>query len=104
MASTGTLMSFLMAMVVLVAVVVANKTPTICNVGVSELGECLPAITGDKPSWPTKGCCKVMHKVNLPCLCNYKDKLSQYGISPKNAMALPKKCGLKLPAQCRGKY
>ncbi|XP_074373558.1 putative lipid-transfer protein DIR1 [Apium graveolens] len=102
MASTGIMMSFLMAMVVLAAVEAANKTPTICNVRVSELGECLPAITGNKPSWPTKGCCKVMHKVKLPCLCKYKDKFLQYGISPKNAMAVPKKCGLKLPAQCRG--
>ncbi|WOG98527.1 hypothetical protein DCAR_0417870 [Daucus carota subsp. sativus] len=104
MPSTGISVSCLMALVVLVAVVSADKAPTICNVGVSELGHCLPAITGDKPSWPTKDCCKVMHKVNLPCLCNYKDKFLKYGISPKNALALPKKCGLKLPKQCRGKY
>ncbi|WOH00192.1 hypothetical protein DCAR_0519550 [Daucus carota subsp. sativus] len=106
MASTSSsiLVACLMAMMVLLVVATDDKTPTICNVGISELAECLPAITGDKPSWPTKRCCKVMRKVNLPCLCDYKDKFLQYGISPQNAMALPNKCGLTLPVQCGGKY
>ncbi|KAK1397121.1 putative lipid-transfer protein DIR1 [Heracleum sosnowskyi] len=102
--SSSILVSCLMAMMVLVIVAADDKTPSICNVGLTELAECLPAITGDKPSWPTKSCCKVMHKVNLPCLCDYKDKLLQYGISPQNAMALPKRCDLTLPVQCGGKY
>lgn len=93
-----------MAMLLL-AMVAADKAPTICNVGVSELAECLPAITGSPPSWPTKSCCKVMHKVNLPCLCKYKDQFLKLGISPSNAMALPNKCDLKLPVECKkGKF
>ncbi|KAK3032461.1 hypothetical protein RJ639_037274 [Escallonia herrerae] len=63
----------------------------------TDLATCLPAITGTSPQPPTVGCCKVMHKTNLHCLCSYKDELRNLGVDPKTAMALPKKCGLKLP-------
>ncbi|KAK6132991.1 hypothetical protein DH2020_033282 [Rehmannia glutinosa] len=79
----------------------AAATPTtICNVKVTELAECIPAITGKSPPGPTKKCCSVMRKTNLRCLCDYKSEFTKFGVDPKNAMALPKKCGLKLPREC----
>ncbi|KAK3014532.1 hypothetical protein RJ639_010082 [Escallonia herrerae] len=58
----------------------------------TDLATCLPAIKGTSPQRPTLGCCKVMHKTNLHCLCSYKDELRNLGVDPKTAMALPKKC------------
>ncbi|KAL1566983.1 putative lipid-transfer protein DIR1 [Salvia divinorum] len=78
-----------------------TATPsTICSVSVSELAQCLPAITGKSPPRPTKECCGVMKKANLRCLCNYKAQFANFGIDPAKAMALPKKCGRNLPRQC----
>ncbi|KAL2247669.1 UNVERIFIED_CONTAM: hypothetical protein Sindi_2619200, partial [Sesamum indicum] len=83
----------------------AAATPsTICNVSVSELVKCLPAITGKSPPWPTKSCCSVISKANLHCLCNYKSEISKFGVDPAKALALPKKCGLKAPRECTKKY
>ncbi|KAG8365124.1 hypothetical protein BUALT_Bualt18G0071700 [Buddleja alternifolia] len=83
----------------------AAATPsTVCNVKVSELAECIPAITGKSPPWPTKSCCSVMHKANLHCFCNFKSELKKYGVDPNNAMKLPGKCGLKLPRECNKKF
>ncbi|KAH6775796.1 hypothetical protein C2S52_013357 [Perilla frutescens var. hirtella] len=81
-----------------------TATPsTICNITVSGLAQCLPAITGKSPPRPTKSCCAVMKKANLRCLCNYKSQFTNFGIDPNNAMALPKKCGRKLPLECTKK-
>ncbi|KAL0294036.1 UNVERIFIED_CONTAM: Upstream activation factor subunit UAF30 [Sesamum calycinum] len=83
----------------------AAATPsTICNVRVSELVQCLPAITGKSPPPPTKSCCSVISKANLHCLCNYKSEISKFGVDPAKALALPKKCGLKAPRECTKKY
>ncbi|KAK2987066.1 hypothetical protein RJ640_004792 [Escallonia rubra] len=81
-----------MVVMVLVAVVRGDKPTIICNVKMTDLATCLPAITGTSPQPPTVGCCKVMHKTNLHCLCSYKDELRNLGVDPKAAMALPKKC------------
>ncbi|KAM7504245.1 hypothetical protein LguiB_003149 [Lonicera macranthoides] len=81
-----------------------DKPTTVCNVKVSDLAQCLPAISGQSPPPPTKGCCKVMHKVDLKCLCNYKKELIKYGVNPGAAMTLPKKCGLKSPKECTAKF
>ncbi|KAL3851161.1 hypothetical protein ACJIZ3_013043 [Penstemon smallii] len=80
----------------------AAATPTtICSVSVSELVECLPAITGKSPKWPSKGCCSVMRKADMNCLCKYKSDFSKFGVDPAKAMALPEKCAIKLPRACK---
>lgn len=83
----------------------AAATPTtICKVGVSELAVCIPAITGKSPPKPTESCCAVIRKADLRCLCNYRSQFTKFGINPDNALALPKKCGLKLPRGCKKMY
>uniref|UniRef100_A0A2N9GZW0 Bifunctional inhibitor/plant lipid transfer protein/seed storage helical domain-containing protein n=1 Tax=Fagus sylvatica TaxID=28930 RepID=A0A2N9GZW0_FAGSY len=80
------------------------KAAAICNIDSTKLTQCLPAVNGQSPPPPTKQCCTVVRHANLPCLCNYKSLLPAFGINPTHALALPKKCGLKTPPQCRGKY
>ncbi|KAK1440225.1 hypothetical protein QVD17_06050 [Tagetes erecta] len=81
------------------AVAPASST-TICNVQMTDLLECLPAITGAHPPAPTWKCCKVMRRVNLQCLCKYKPQLAKFGANPDAAMAVPKKCGIKYTPRC----
>ncbi|KAI3466449.1 hypothetical protein Pfo_023112, partial [Paulownia fortunei] len=106
MAKTGSTLLLMCTLAAVVVVAMVNgdaaATPsTICNVKVSELAECIPAITGKSPPSPTKSCCSVMNKTSLRCLCNYKSEFSKFGVDPANAMALPQKCGLKLPRECK---
>nr|XP_043618802.1 putative lipid-transfer protein DIR1 [Erigeron canadensis] len=72
----------------------------VCNVEMTDLLECLPAITGARPPAPTRRCCKVMRRVNLPCLCRYKPQLAKFGANPVAAMAIPKRCGMKSTPKC----
>ncbi|PWA48455.1 hypothetical protein CTI12_AA490940 [Artemisia annua] len=89
------------ALIVSVSSAVAPASSTIvCNVQMTDLLKCLPAITGAHPPFPTHSCCKVMRKVNLPCLCRYKPELAKFGANPVAAMAVPKKCGIKYVPKC----
>lgn len=89
------------ALIVSVSSAVAPASSTVvCNVQMTDLLECLPAITGAHPPFPTKRCCKVMRKVNLPCLCRYKPELAKFGANPVAAMAVPKKCGINYVPKC----
>ncbi|KAF7815905.1 putative lipid-transfer protein DIR1 [Senna tora] len=72
----------------------------LCNIESSKLNLCRAAITGEKPPWPTPKCCAVIGRADLSCLCKYKSLLPSVGINPANALALPGKCGLKLPRGC----
>ncbi|XP_047335971.1 putative lipid-transfer protein DIR1 [Impatiens glandulifera] len=78
----------------------AATTNKICGVGLDEFLQCLPAVEGSPPPAPTKGCCGVIRKANLPCLCKYKSKIRDMGIDPVAVLALPKKCRIKLPHKC----
>ncbi|XP_019183082.1 PREDICTED: putative lipid-transfer protein DIR1 [Ipomoea nil] len=96
---------FMVLSVVVVAVMigVANAqtaTSVICKVKVTELAECLPAISGAAPKDPTKACCTVLCNADLKCMCKLKPQLAKFGLSPEKAMKLPGKCGLKVPRQC----
>lgn len=104
--SSNVLVQFVVVamVVVFIAGVRGDKPAVVCNVKVTDLAQCLPAISGQSPPPPTKGCCKVMHKVDLKCLCNYKKELIKYGVNPGAAMTLPKKCGLKSPKECTAKF
>ena len=64
----------------------------ICNIDSSQLNLCRAAVT--------EKCCAVIRQANLRCLCSYKSILPSFGINPKNALALPAKCGLQLPPNC----
>ncbi|KAI3510233.1 hypothetical protein L1887_25765 [Cichorium endivia] len=77
-----------------------SSSTIVCNVEMTDLLECLPAITGAHPPAPTRRCCKVMRRVNLPCLCRYKPQLAKFGANPVAAMAVPKKCGIKRTPRC----
>lgn len=85
---------------VLIAIARGAINSTICNVDSTELAQCLPTISGKSPPPPTKGCCKVVRRVDMKCLCNYKSVLPSFGANPKLAMALPKKCGMKKRSKC----
>ncbi|CAA0833624.1 Bifunctional inhibitor/lipid-transfer protein/seed storage 2S albumin superfamily protein [Striga hermonthica] len=77
----------------------ANVLPSsVCSIKLSELAECFPAIAGGTS--PTVKCCNVLHKAKLSCLCAYKKDFAKYGVDPKNALALPKRCGIKVPRAC----
>ncbi|GAA0139615.1 hypothetical protein LIER_01126 [Lithospermum erythrorhizon] len=97
-----------LAMVMLLVIasqVNSQSTPkSICGVKISELALCIPAISGESPPRPTKGCCNVIKKADLRCLCSFKSQLVNYGVKPENAMALPKKCYItksKIPKACK---
>ncbi|KAK3427257.1 putative lipid-transfer protein DIR1 [Eucalyptus grandis] len=98
--SSGKSLILGLALVLLVAMMGGAKATTICKIPTDKLTFCLPAVAGDHPSPPTKQCCKVISKADMPCLCQYRSVLPNYGIKPANAMALPKKCGLKAPPKC----
>lgn len=72
----------------------------LCNIETTKLNACRAAITGKYPPPPTKKCCVIVRQANLPCLCSYKSLLPAAGIDPKNALALPGKCGLRIPRGC----
>ncbi|KAK7299995.1 hypothetical protein RJT34_10826 [Clitoria ternatea] len=72
----------------------------ICNIDSSQLNLCRVAVTGPNPPPPDQKCCEVIRQANLPCLCQYKSLLPSIGIDPKNAFALPPKCGINNPPQC----
>ncbi|KAL4554148.1 hypothetical protein LXL04_037302 [Taraxacum kok-saghyz] len=92
---------FIIALMASVSSSTARASSSIvCNVEMTDLLECLPAITGAHPPAPTRRCCKVMRKVNLPCLCRYKPQLAKFGANPVAAMALPKHCGIKKIPRC----
>ncbi|KAI4294761.1 hypothetical protein MLD38_040478 [Melastoma candidum] len=73
----------------------------VCNVSIGEIRTCEPAVTKGSSEHPTDVCCKFLKKADLPCLCGYKiSNLVPSNINIKLAMALPSKCGCKLPAKC----
>ncbi|KAK7299986.1 hypothetical protein RJT34_10817 [Clitoria ternatea] len=70
----------------------SGEGSNVCNVDLSELEVCRPAVIGYNPPPPTEQCCAVFRRLNLPCLCQYKIKLALLGIDPAKAFALPAKC------------
>ncbi|KAJ0103475.1 hypothetical protein Patl1_04052 [Pistacia atlantica] len=99
MAKTQVFLKWVVAILVIALVGGARAVP-VCNIDTKQLDPCKPAVTGNSPPRPSKECCKVVSKADLPCLCSYKNVLPAVGINPKHALALPKKCGLKTPPQC----
>ncbi|KAK7276903.1 hypothetical protein RIF29_18051 [Crotalaria pallida] len=100
--SCNTLVQWLVA-VFLIALLGGAQAVVICDIDSNKLNVCRAAVTGRYPPPPDETCCAVIRKANLPCLCSYKSVLPAFGINPTNAMALPGKCGLKTPPECRVK-
>lgn len=81
----------------LIALLGGAQGVVLCNIDSSQLNLCRAAVTGQNPPQPDQKCCAVIRQANLPCLCRYKSILPSIGINPKNALALPGKCGLQSP-------
>ncbi|WCJ41494.1 hypothetical protein M5689_022362 [Euphorbia peplus] len=79
-----------------------SHAQTICNVPISGLMGCRPAITPPNPTLPTAGCCSALAGADLRCLCSYKNStlLPSLGIDPNLALQLPAKCHLPHTPNC----
>lgn len=84
----------------LIALLGGAQAVVLCNIDSNQLNLCRAAVTGQNPPPPDGKCCGVIRHANLPCLCRYKSILPSLGINPTNALALPRKCGLKTPPSC----
>uniref|UniRef100_A0A0A0LBB0 Bifunctional inhibitor/plant lipid transfer protein/seed storage helical domain-containing protein n=1 Tax=Cucumis sativus TaxID=3659 RepID=A0A0A0LBB0_CUCSA len=86
--------------------VLAETTATLlCKVDTKELCVCRPAVAplhGKPLQPPTERCCSVLRSADLKCLCNLKSILPSAGINATIALALPSKCGIPSPPECRG--
>ncbi|XP_068497897.1 putative lipid-transfer protein DIR1 [Phaseolus vulgaris] len=99
--SGNVLVQWLLA-TLLIAMLGGAKAIVLCDTESSKLSSCYAAVTGQYPPKPNEKCCDVVKHSNLPCLCRYKSILPAFGFNPTNALALPSKCGLKTPPECRG--
>lgn len=102
--SSKVLVVSMVAALLFIAMVGGATAAPICDIDSTKLNQCRPAVTGKSPPPPTKQCCNLVRYANLPCLCNFKSVLPAFGINPAQAMALPKKCGLKTPPECQCKF
>ncbi|GLT57545.1 hypothetical protein SLA2020_305110 [Shorea laevis] len=103
MAETGVkLMVQLLVAVLLTVLVGEAEAVVVCNVEMSKMELCRAAVTGSSAPLPTKKCCALVRQANFPCLCNLKSVLPSLGINPRHALALPRKCNLVTPPECRG--
>ncbi|GLT47149.1 hypothetical protein SLA2020_208630 [Shorea laevis] len=94
---------FLGAMLLLALTLLqTSEGQSICNIPLSSLMACRPAVTPPNPAAPTATCCSVLTKANLSCLCSYKNSklLPQLGIDPNLAVQLPAKCKLPNAPTC----
>ncbi|KDP42884.1 hypothetical protein JCGZ_23826 [Jatropha curcas] len=94
----------LVIMLVMVAGIFSSSIngQSICNVSISGLTSCRPAVTPPNPAPPTSACCSALSHADLRCLCSYKNStlLPSLGIDPKLALKLPEKCRLPHRAPC----
>ncbi|KAL9316894.1 hypothetical protein ACSQ67_013411 [Phaseolus vulgaris] len=74
----------------------------VCGVSVTDLMTCKAAVTPPSPSEPSDECCSVVSKVDMDCICNYKNSplLPSLGIDPDLALQLPAKCKLDKTPPC----
>ena len=101
--SDNALVQWLVA-ALLIAMLGGAKAYVLCDIESNKLNLCFEAITGNHPQKPIEKCCELVKHANLHCFCRYKSVLPALGINPANAFALPHKCGLKTPPECRGSH
>ncbi|TXG72907.1 hypothetical protein EZV62_001486 [Acer yangbiense] len=96
------LLALMVLFVVVVAIDLAEAQSNICNISVSDLMKCKPAVTPPNPTQPTADCCSALSHADLHCLCGYKNSklLPSFGIDPNLAIQLPRKCNLPHPPNC----
>ncbi|CAJ2679211.1 unnamed protein product [Trifolium pratense] len=79
---------------------------TICNMTREERKACEPYVSSDNVTFhnhkPSRACCSATANADISCICSYKDSklLYFYGIDPKQALELPRKCKLKVSVKC----
>ncbi|XP_054795172.1 putative lipid-transfer protein DIR1 [Prosopis cineraria] len=54
------------------------------------------------PAVANRGMLRGCRHADLACLCKYKSVLPALGIDPNKTIALPAKCGVTAPPQCKG--
>ncbi|KAK7396331.1 hypothetical protein VNO78_17251 [Psophocarpus tetragonolobus] len=101
--SSNALVQWLVA-ALLIVVLDGAKASVLCDIDSGELNLCYNVVTGNHPPKPNRKCCEVVKHANLPSLCSYKSILPVLGINLINVMALPSKCGLKTPPECKGSH
>ncbi|CAI8596666.1 unnamed protein product [Vicia faba] len=95
------ILNWLVFVALLITLFGGAKAIVICDIDTNKLGSCNAAMTGKNPPKPSAKCCAVIKKGKLICICGYKYLLPTFGINPTKALALLKKCGLKIPPGCR---
>ncbi|KAK4784508.1 hypothetical protein SAY86_018876 [Trapa natans] len=75
---------------------------TICNVPLTGLYACMPAVRSPYPPPPTVVCCNALLHVDYGCLCSYRDSwIIRSGVVNFNlALQVPGKCGLPFVGHC----
>lgn len=97
------LVPLFLRLLLLAMLLAGTSTNPLCKIDTKELGVCQPAVApwhGKPLQPPTKGCCSVLRRADLKCLCNFKSILPSIGINITNALALPSKCDIKTPPEC----
>ncbi|XP_050229438.1 putative lipid-transfer protein DIR1 [Mercurialis annua] len=91
-------MQFLMLAILVIAMVNIGEAIQVCNVDHFDLlSHCHPVATVTPAPTPTKECCDVVQRTDLPCLCKYKDMLPIFGVEYSRAYEVPSKCGITPP-------
>ncbi|KAA0048163.1 hypothetical protein IC582_001129 [Cucumis melo] len=94
----------LLLLLVLLLAGAVTSSP-LCEIDTTDLEVCRPAVTppdhGKTLPLPTDACCSVVRRADLKCLCSLKYALPSFGINTANALALPSKCGVSPPPECR---
>ncbi|KAK9684805.1 hypothetical protein RND81_10G233900 [Saponaria officinalis] len=90
-----------------VMVAVWEVTNGVCNLSGMTMFRCMPAVSNDSPTDPSKECCKAVNSLSssdFQCLCDYKNNhpgdLQQYGVNATRAAQLPSTCKAKNAIQC----
>ncbi|KAE8729736.1 putative lipid binding protein [Hibiscus syriacus] len=95
-------LALIVALVMMVMATATTAAQSICNMPISDLMSCKPAVTPPNPPPPTSTCCSALSHADMRCLCSYKNSklLPSLGIDPDLSMKLPSLCKLPYPANC----
>ncbi|KAJ7978392.1 Protease inhibitor/seed storage/lipid transfer protein family protein [Quillaja saponaria] len=77
----------------------AETSFSVCRMTKEGFKACMPSVSGQNPSSPSKECCSALSNADIQCLCFFKGSrmLAAYGIDPDLALQLPAKCNLVRP-------
>lgn len=94
-----------LAMTVAILAIGIGAEMAICNVAVTGLQKCLPAVQLPDPKDPTSDCCAALEPArdNFPCFCQYINNpiVKAMKIDVGRAMNVPRMCKMKgVPSHC----